>query len=258
MKTTARIATAAFGVAAAAAAAVMFAPASFADLAVKRLSEGRLRLADTTGTVWHGAGRLVLADAQDASERATLAGVAIPGAIRWQLSPQALLVGLFDARIEHESMRRPVLLSGRPGELRVSPATVALPPVQLDRLGSPWNTIRPTGALSLSWDNVLLRAGRFEGRALIELQQVASALTPVRPLGAYQIEVTGSGGDTQVRMNTLNGPLRLQGSGTWNARTGLQFTAEAHADKSEELRLQPLLGLLGRREGERTIIRIGA
>lgn len=252
------IATSLLAVTSAVVAAVGFAPASFADFALQRLSEGRLRVADASGTVWRGAGRLVIADQQAPAQGATLSGVVIPGAIRWQLSPRALLVGLLDARIEHESMRRPVLLTGRPGELRLSPASVSLPPVQLDRLGSPWNTIRPTGALSVTWENVVLREGRFEGRALIDLQQVASALTPVRPLGAYRIEVVGAGPQTQVRIDTVNGPLRLQGSGTWTARGGLKFVAEAQADKAEELRLQPLLGLLGRRDGERTIIRIGA
>jgi general secretion pathway protein N len=169
-----------------------------------------------------------------------------------------LLVGVLDGRIEHDSMRRPVLLTGRAGELRATPGSLQLPPVALDRLGSPWNTIRPTGALTLSWENVTLRSGRFEGNATIELQQAASALTPVRPLGAYRIDVVGSGARAQVTMNTVSGPLRLQGSGTWDARSGLRFTAEATAEGPERARLQPLLGLLGRREGERTIIKIGA
>jgi general secretion pathway protein N len=144
------------------------------------------------------------------------------------------------------------------GELRATPGTLSLPPVSLDRLGSPWNTIRPTGALTLSWDSVTLRSGRFDGRASIELHQAASALTPVRPLGAYQIDVVGSGAQAQVKMNTLSGPLRLQGSGSWDARSGLRFTAEALAEGPERARLQSLLGLLGRRDGERTIIKIGA
>jgi general secretion pathway protein N len=59
-------------------------------------------------------------------------------------------------------------------------------------------------------------------------------------------------------MTTLSGPLRLEGGGTWDARSGLRFTAEASAEEPERARLQPLLGLLGRREGERTIIKIGA
>jgi hypothetical protein len=38
----------------------------------------------------------------------------------------------------------------------------------------------------------------------------------------------------------------------------LRFTAEALAEGPERVRLQSLLGLLGRRDGERTIIKIGA
>ena len=258
-----RIATAAAGALAALATVATQAPASLVDVALARVTEGRVRLAEASGTVWSGRGRVVLADVVDAGDRAvasvaTVPGVVLPGRFGWTLSPWPLLVGVLDARIEHDSMRQPVVLSGRAGELRATPGSLQLPPVALDRLGSPWNTIRPTGALTLSWEDVTLRSGRFDGRASIELQQAASALTPVRPLGAYRIDVVGSGARAQVKMNTLSGPLRLQGAGTWDARSGLRFTAEASAEEPERARLQPLLGLLGRREGERTIIKIGA
>jgi general secretion pathway protein N len=239
------------------------APASLADVALDRLTQGRVRLAEASGTVWAGRGRIVLADVSEAGAApsrfaATVPGVVVPGAFRWRLSPWPLAFGMLDARIEHDSMRQPVLLTGRTGELRATPGAIRLPPVALDRLGSPWNTIRPTGALTVSWENVTLRSGRFDGRAAIELSEAASALTPVRPLGAYRIEVVGSGARAQVSMNTLRGPLRLDGNGTWDAGSGLRFTAAAEADEAERARLQPLLGLLGRREGERTIIKIGA
>ena len=57
---------------------------------------------------------------------------------------------------------------------------------------------------------------------------------------------------------SIDGPLRLSGEGTWTTATGLRFTAYAEADESERVRLQSLLGLLGRREGARTMIKIGA
>jgi len=259
-----RVAMALAGAFAALAVLATQAPASFADVALERVTQGRVRLAEASGTVWSGRGRIVLADIADpGAERrvgavASVPGVVLPGRFGWTLSPWPLLVGVLDARIEHDSMRQPVLLTGRAGELRATPGSLQLPPVALDRMGSPWNTIRPTGALTLSWENVTLRSGRFDGRASIELQQAASALTPVRPLGAYRIDVVGSGAQAQVRMTTLSGPLRLEGGGTWDARSGLRFTAEASAEEPERARLQPLLGLLGRREGERTIIKIGA
>ena len=261
-------ASVALGLLAAAAVLLVTAPASVADWALARATLGRVRLADARGSVWNGSGRLVLADAAAgpadgpltgaAPELRALAGVVLPGVFSWRVSAWPLLVGMLDARIEHDSMKQPVLLSGRPGELRVSAGALSLPPVALDRLGSPWNTIRPTGSLKVSWENVTLRSGRFDGKASIELAEAGSALTPVRPLGAYRIDIVGSGAQAQVRMDTLSGPLRLQGSGTWEAKSGLRFTAEAQADEPERLRLQPLLGLLGRREGDRTIIKIGA
>ena len=240
------------------------APASFADVALAQVTQGRVRLADASGTIWKGRGRVVLADvadpgaAREPGRTATVPGVVIPGAFAWTLSPWPLMVGVLDARIEHDSMKQAVLLTGRAGELRATPGSLSLPPVGLDRLGSPWNTIRPTGSLRVSWESVTLRSGRFDGRASIELTQAASALTPVRPLGAYRIEIVGSGAQAQVTMNTLSGPLRLDGSGTWDARSGLRFSAEARVDEAERARLLPLLGLLGRREGDRTIIKIGA
>jgi len=240
------------------------APASLADLALSQVTQGRVRLADARGTVWNGGGRIVLADVADgrvvpgAGAVRTVAGVVVPGVFAWRLSPWPLLVGVLDARIEHDSMKQPVLLTGRGGELRATPGSLALPAVALDRMGSPWNTIRPTAALAVSWDSVTLRSGRFDGRASIELSQTASALTPVRPLGSYRIDVVGSGARAQVKMTTLSGPLRLDGSGTWDARAGLRFSAEAQVDEAERVRLLPLLGLLGRRQGDRTLIKIGA
>jgi general secretion pathway protein N len=59
-------------------------------------------------------------------------------------------------------------------------------------------------------------------------------------------------------MTTLVGPLRLDGNGTWTPAQGLRFTGSAVAEGAQQAQLAPLLGLVGRREGDRTIIRIGA
>ena len=260
-----QIALAISGLFAALAVIVTQAPASLLDPVLSRFTQGRVRLAEAQGTLWHGRGRIVLADIREASSAAaepaaaaSVPGVVIPGTFGWRIAPAMLLLGSLDARLEHDSIREPVLLTGRLGELRVTPGSLNLPSVALDRLGSPWNTIRPSGSLTISWENLTLRDGRFQGRGSIELSRMASALTPVRPLGAYRIDIVGSGAQATLTMNTLSGPLRLEGSGGWDARSGLRFTAEARADEPEKARLLPLLGLMGRREGERFIIKIGA
>ena len=259
---------AALGLVVAAVTMLVTAPASLVDWGLERATSGRVRLADAAGSIWTGQGRVVLVDVLTEADRgqrgqsgrgpASLAGVVIPGTIRWQISPLPLLIGRLQANASHESMARPVVISGTATRLQATGGSLQLPNVNLARLGSPWTTVRPTASLGVSWQPFVIDRGRFSGQATLELRDVASALTPVRPLGAYRIEIDGTGASSRIHMTAIDGPLRLSGDGTWTASGGLRFTAYAEADESERLRLQSLLGLLGRREGTRTMIKIGA
>ncbi len=245
------------------------APASLVDWGLKVGTGGRVRLADAAGSIWAGQGRVVLVDIATEAERdrqstavrgpASLPGVVIPGTVRWQIQPLPLLIGRLQATASHESMARPAEIAGTAQRLQISGGSLQLPNVSLARLGSPWSTVRPTTSLAVTWQPLVIENGRAAGKATLELRDVASALTPVRPLGAYRIDIDGSAtAPTAIRMSSLEGPLRLSGEGNWTPRGGLRFTAYAEADESERLRLQSLLGLLGRREGTRTMIKIGA
>lgn len=244
------------------------APASLIDWGLKQATDGRVRLADASGSIWTGQGRVVVVDIQTEADRdqrapsargpASLAGVVIPGTIRWQISALPLLIGRLQANASHESMAQPVTISGSATRLQVTGGSLQLPNVNLARLGSPWTTVRPTASLGVTWQPFVIDRGRFSGQATLELRDVASALTPVRPLGAYRIDIDGTGVSSKIHMTSIDGPLRLSGDGTWTARGGLRFTAYAEAEEAERLRLQSLLGLLGRREGTRTMIKIGA
>jgi general secretion pathway protein N len=152
----------------------------------------------------------------------------------------------------------PVLINGNLGSIRGTGGSLDLPTVTLDRLGSPWNTVQPRGKLSVRWEPFVVERGSFSGNAEMELASVSSALSPVKPLGHYKIRVSGQGNKATIQMSTISGPLMLEGSGQWTGRTGLRFQATAHSAVEENLRLQPLLGLIGRREGDRVVIKIGA
>lgn len=238
---------------------LLAAPASFVDRGLAGATQGRVRLAEAEGSIWDGSGRLVLVDiGAQAGDRRSISGVAVPGRIDWDLRVVPLLIGQVDATLRIEGMAQPVRVQGGYGEIRISGGSLTLPSVELGRMGSPWNTIRPSGALGLRWENLILRRGVIEGRAQIELRDASSAMTPVRPLGSYRVDVVGQGRQAELSIQTLAGPLRLQGSGSFDAQNGLRFTAEASTDAAEQGRLQSFLGLIGRREGERTIIKIGA
>jgi general secretion pathway protein N len=255
------------GVVVAVATLLATAPATLVDWGLSQATGGRVRLADASGSIWSGQGRVVLVDIATEAERGnrgtrrgatSLAGVVIPGTIRWHISALPLLVGRLQANASHESMATPVTLTGTTARLQGTGGSLQLPNVNLARLGSPWTTVRPTASLGVTWQPFVLEHGRFIGQATLELRDVASALTPVRPLGAYRISIDGTGASSRIEMSSIEGPLRLSGDGTWTPRAGLRFTAYAQADEPERQRLQSLLGLLGRREGARTMIKIGA
>lgn len=249
---------AATGAVAAVATLIAFAPAALVDVALDRASLGRVRLANATGSVWNGRGTLVLADVPEAgASSAVLSGLAFPGALSWRLRALPLVIGMVDASVAIEPMSEPVRISGNPGEVRVAAGALTLPAVDLSRLGSPWNTIRPSAALGVRWEALTIRNGVLDGRVGIELQDVSSAMTPVRPLGTYRIDVAGTGREVALTLSTISGALQLDGQGSWDRGKGVRFTAQARAEGENRIRLQSLLTLIGRREGDRTIIRIG-
>jgi general secretion pathway protein N len=254
---------AALGVLLALVLSLVVAPAAWLDWVAMRASDGRLRLTETSGTIWHGHGRLVFADPfaeQDAksSLRSLTSGLALPPALSWKIAPWPLFVGRLQSEIQLEGVVAPVLITGTLGSIRGSGGSLDLPTVTLDRLGSPWNTVQPRGKLSVRWEPFVVERGSFSGNAEMELASVSSALSPVKPLGHYKIRVSGQGNKATMQMSTVSGPLMLEGSGQWTGRTGLRFQATAHSAAEEQLRLQPLLGLIGRREGDRVVIKIGA
>ena len=237
------------------------APASWADSIASQATSGRVRLAESQGKLWAGSARIVLVDPSSIgntdSTAVGIAGVVIPGRCRWDLAALPLLVGNIRLQLQFENMATPVFVTGDRAKLTGSAGALDLPAVRLDRLGSPWNTIQPNAALAVKWDPFVLERGQFVGKAALTVSQVGSALTSVNPLGSYRIDLDSTPQKAALAIVTLSGPLQLEGQGDWTSRTGVRFTAYAQA-QAEQAKLQPLLGLLGKREGDRTVIRLGA
>jgi general secretion pathway protein N len=245
---------------------IWFAPAVMVDVALERATAGRLRLANASGTFWDGKGRIVLADVladvstsnEFVGDRTVVQGLVLPGELTWSIRRLPILLGMIDASLRIDGMAAPLRLSGSFNELRLSAGSLNLASMELSKLGSPWNTIRPSALIGLRWNDLTIRSGLFNGKMTIELRDASSVLTPVQPLGSYQIEVSGNGQQAVLNLSTLKGPLNLTGTGSWSDRGGLRFLAQASPDPAERERLQSFLALVGRREGEKTIIKIGA
>ena len=125
--------------------------------------------------------------------------------------------------------------------------------------GTPWNTIQLSGQLlvenaAVYWSGI---GQSIQGRASIRLDNLSSALSTLRPLGTYTIEVTSPNSVPNIALGTLGGPLQLSGTGTWlDGRFIFRGLAEAQPGFTDAL--SNLLNILGQRDGAaRAILSFG-
>jgi len=248
---------------------VALAPAAWLADAVAGASEQRLLLADARGTVWAGSAVPVLtggAGSRDAS--------ALPGRLHWRLGFDGSALAL---RASHACCLNGELhLRVRPGwggvrvELQPAAATAGQaapigqwPAAWLVGLGTPWNTLQPSGSIRLMSPGLVAESvkGRWllDGRAEIELDSMASRISTLDELGSYRLVLQGDGAGGEaasLQLSTLRGALQLSGSGQWSA-SKLRFQGQASAAEGSEAALNNLLNIIGRRQGALSVISIG-
>ena len=126
-------------------------------------------------------------------------------------------------------------------------------------LGTPWNTVQVEGQLHLSTQALVIEsaAGRtwVTGHVELDAQRISSRLSTLKPMGSYRVTLTG-GATPTLELATLEGALQLSGHGQWVANK-LHFDGVASAAPQQLDALSNLLNILGRRDGVRSIIKIG-
>lgn len=234
--------------------AVASLPAAWLTPFVERQTGGRLSLGDPQGSVWNGSAFIGAAGAGDEPLAPLL-----PGRFDWTLSPLAL-VGIVDARVQNpRALAGPVAVSGSWSRWDIDRGSLMLPAERLAALGAPLNTVQPSGLMTLSWQRLQVerteRGPKIEGRMQLDLTQMASALSPVKPLGAYRMQFDWRGNAAALDLKSLSGPLLMEGRGQI-VDGRLQFSGQAWAQQGEEQRLAILLNLLGQRRqvGNRNVI----
>jgi general secretion pathway protein N len=236
------------GVLAALATVLACLPASWMSLIVERQTGGRFALGDAQGSLWNGSAFFGGAPGAGAAVTPLL-----PGRFAWRVSPLVLL-GRVDAELSNrEALSQPVRIAGSWNEWQVGPSSIVLPAERLAALGAPLNTLQPSGRMTLSWQPLkIAREGRqvaMTGTMALQLDDIASRLSPVRPLGSYRLTMDWRGQGGPLALNTLSGALELSGTGRID-RGRLQFSGRAAAAPGQEARLANLLNLLGQRRSE--------
>jgi general secretion pathway protein N len=239
---------------------LIWAPARWLAWGVAQASQGQVQWLDARGTVWAGSAQLLLSGGAGSRDP-----LALPGRLRWTLTPAwtGLRLGWQADCCMAQAAHLQVRLGASTLNLQVSDHPSQWPAALLTGLGAPWNTLQPEGQLQLRTEGLQLNwaQGRLQMRGLIDLnlQNLSSRLSPIKPLGSYSIALTGTPEGTPtpgLQLNTLQGPLRLSGQGQWVGQR-LRFTGEASAEEGSEAALSNLLNIIGRRQGARSLLSLG-
>jgi general secretion pathway protein N len=222
-----------------------FFPAAWLGPIVERQTGGRLTLGDAQGTLWRGSA--FIGGAPGAGGAVT---PLLPGRFSWRLSP-LVLVGHVALQLENPlALSQPLRVGGNWSQWQVSPAELLLPAEGLAGLGAPLNTLAPSGVMRLTWSALeLVREPQMvavNGRTVLTMSDMGSRMSPVRPLGSYELAMDWQGQQARLALTTVRGALLLSGNGTLD-RGRLQFSGQAEAAKGYEETLGNLLNLLGQR-----------
>ena len=222
-----------------------FLPAAWIGPLVERQTGGRLTLGDAQGTLWRGSAFVGGAPGEGGSVTPLL-----PGRFSWRLSP-LVLFGQVDMDLANErALAQPVHITGSWSQWQVSAGELLLPADGLAGLGAPLNTLAPSGKIKLSWNLLdIARQGNtvaVSGRTVLSLTDMGSRMSPIQPLGSYELGMDWRGQQADLVLRTIKGALLLSGSGTLeNGR--LRFSGQAEASQGYEETLGNMLNLLGQR-----------
>lgn len=235
---------------------VVFAPARWLASLIQLGSASHVTLADARGTVWTGTAQLVLSGGAD-SQGAT----ALPGRIEWRLRPAwgQIQADVTAACCMTQALQVQALPRWGGVRLIVADHQSHWPASLLSGLGTPWNTVQAQGQLTLATRGLSVEwlEGRpaMSGRLQVDALEMASRLSTLKPMGSYRLTLTGGALNT-LQLDTLAGSLQLTGTGQWvGGRLRFDGIASAAPDRLEAL--SNLLNIIGRRDGARSVIKVG-
>jgi len=218
------------------------APATLLDARLRDASNGRLRIAEAQGTLWSGTGLLELRDERGRSGLArTLA---------WRLTPAALLRARLGYEVELGPLSRPFPVTISWSRIELAEADISLPAVALGHVVPKLATLGLTGDMNLRIPRLSIGRDSTQGDATVQWRSAGSALSPVAPLGDYELRIRGEGSTVRTTLHTLAGPLQLDGQGAWASGRKPEFLATAHMAPQFRQQLAPFLRLIAVERGD--------
>ncbi|HEY2862747.1 MAG TPA: type II secretion system protein N [Casimicrobiaceae bacterium] len=180
------------------------APATLLDRRAAGLSEGHVRIAAATGSVWRGSGELALVPD----------GTRVP--IAWRLDPMSLLRGELAGSIVVDDARAPAKFAVGSQDFSVHDFSIALPAAAVLRnAGMPDAASIIGGTLLLEASDLARHDDRLEGRADLRWRDASLPGTQAGTriaLGELRIAAAGSGTEIPATISNSGGEVDVSGN----------------------------------------------
>ena len=217
------------------------APATLVDAGLRRISQGKLRLVEARGTLWSGSGQIEMRDPGGRT------GVA--KSFSWRFLPLPLLRGHLVCEIGLEQADQPFPVTISLSGIELADADISLPAAALG-LGVP--KLAPlglTGEILLHVANLSIGGKQMRGNATLQWRDAGSVFAPISPLGDYELKLDAADAMIHLSLRTVQGPLQLDGTGSWANGSPPDFMAVVHVPPQNQQQLDPLLRLFAVERG---------
>jgi general secretion pathway protein N len=226
------------------AALIVMMPASLADAALRIASTERLRIADAQGTLWSGTGRLEFRGASGQG--------AIGQPVAWRFVPLELLRARLGYSVLLGAGTPPFSAALTWSRLELAHVLVSLPAAAAG-VGAPaLGAFALSGQLQVRIPSLSVGRGHADGTVELRWQAAGSGLSPVSPLGDYEMRLVADGAAIRATLRTLQGPLSLEGRGAWPMGAPPAFLATAHMPADLHPPLAPFLRLVAMERADRS------
>jgi general secretion pathway protein N len=223
----------------------------------------RVMLHQPTGTIWQGSAALAFSE-PNASSDGCREPLSVTERFYWVSSCKLLSLSCA-TELQFAALEQTQFINWSLAKTQILANGIKLPANILEGLGNPWSTLRPRGELGARWTDINLanfgdsNAGNASASGVIRIiiSRLTSPISPVKPLGGYEISANIDQNGMNWILSTTSGPLLLKGQGEFSNKTdnagkgaGMHFSGEASASPEAQESLIGLLSLLGKKEGD--------
>lgn len=211
-------------------------PAPWVSHFVERLSRQVLLLREPVGTVWTGRGRLYAR--QQSGHLVDL------GVLRWNSLRSGIVSGYLAMDVVLSEGASRFLLELSPASTTVRRMNVELPAGVLARIVPELEAFGPQGKLQFLSENMQLESNSMLGLAEVVWRSVRLARAPELNFGSHVARLRGDGSKIEIELVTIDGPLRINGNGTWNADRGLVVSGTIEHGEDQSAAFAPFFQIV--------------